>query len=196
MSTMISLGKKALVGSLLSAGLLYAAPYGLDKGHSSVEFKVKHLMISNVTGSFSDFNGAFDFDEKTKTFTKLEGTVNVTSIDTGIGKRDDHLRSEDFFWAEKHPTMTFVMKEYKASGDTGKMTGDLTIRGVTKTVTMDTEINGVLPKDRQGKMRVGFTLEGKINRQDFGLKWNSLVEGVSAVGDEVTMTIEGQGVRQ
>lgn len=185
---------RTLLASSLLASTLLAAPYTVDQGHSSVGFKVKHLMISNVTGKFSSFEGGFDFDEKTKTFKAFEGSTDVDSIDTGIEKRDDHLRSEDFFHMEQHPKITFKLSKYESKGDSGVMEGDLNIRGVTQKVRLDTSINGILPKDRNGKMRVGFTLSGKIKRQDFGLTWNNIVEGVSAVGDEVTMTLELQGV--
>lgn len=181
-----------LVFSLLLGlgSALYAADFSVDKAHSSVSFKVKHLMISNVQGDFSDFDGEFEFDPKTMDFISFKGNVGVDSVDTGIQRRDNHLRSEDFFYAEKYPAMMFVMTGYVADGDEGKMNGNLTVRGTTKIVTWDVEDIAVLPKDRNGKMRVGFTMSTKVNRHDYGLSWNSIVEGFPTVGDTVRMTVE------
>lgn len=194
MSNLFKMGSKVLAAVVFLGTFAFAQVYTVDPGHSGVTFKIKHLLISNVDGKFSEFQGKFDYDHNAKTFKSLEGDVSVDSIDTGIVKRDNHLKSEDFFLAEKYPKMTFKMVSYKADGDEGVMEGDLTIRGVTKRVKMEVDINGYLPKDRQGNPRTGLTLKGEINRQDFGLTWNSVVEGVSAVGDTVKMTIELQGV--
>ncbi len=162
----------------------------VDKAHSEVGFSVKHLMISNVKGKFLEYDGSIDYDIKKQTFNSLSAKINAKSIDTGIVKRDNHLRSEDFFHADKHPNLTFVMTKYDADGDEGTMEGDLTIRGVTRSVKLDVEINGVI-KDFNGNTRVGFTIEGKINRKDFGLTWNKALEfGGVAVGDKVKMLIE------
>lgn len=167
-----------------------AAMLEVDKAHSEVGFSIKHLMISNVKGKFLEYDGSIDYDIKKQTFKSLSAKINAKSIDTGIVKRDNHLRSADFFDAEKHPTLTFVMTDYAADGDEGTMEGDLTIRGVTKKVKLDVEINGVI-KDFAGNTRVGFTIEGKINRKDFGLTWNKALEfGGVAVGDKVKMLIE------
>lgn len=179
---------------LITGSFAYADMYTVDKGHSGVTFKVRHLAISNVDGKFSGFNGKFNYDHKSKVFKSLEGEVDINTIDTGIEKRDNHLKSEDFFLAEKYPKMIFKMTKYEADGDEGVMYGDLTIRGTTKPVKWDVEINGYLPKDRDGNPRVGLTMKGKVNRHDYGLKWNSIVEGFPAVGDDVKMTVELQGV--
>ncbi len=189
---MKSIFKRAAFISLVSAGLLMAEPFVLDKGHSSVGFSVKHMMITNVTGNFKDFSGELDFDTKKKSFNSLSGTIKATTVDTGIEKRDEHLRSADFFEVEKFPDITFKMTSYKAKGDDGEMEGELTIKGVTKKVKLQTEIGGLI-KDLQGDTRVGFTLSGKISRKDFGLTWNKALEtGGVVVGDDVKLTIEAQ----
>jgi len=169
-----------------------AAEYMVDKAHSHVEFKVKHMMISNVTGEFKDFSAVIDFDDKAKKLTKLEGTVIVDSIDTGIEKRDNHLRSDDFFAAAKYPKMTFVMTGL--SDDS--VTGNLTIRGITKKVTFDLDFGGVAT-DPWGNERMGFELSGKLNRKDYGLMWNKALEtGGVLVGDTVKMTIAIEAIKK
>lgn len=185
---------RLLAASALTFGLAYATPHSLDNSHSSVGFKVKHLMITNVNGEFKDFDATIDFDYKTKTFKVFKGVVKTTSVDTGIVKRDNHLRSEDFFLSSKFPEMTFEMTSYKADGDEGVMNGNLTIRGVTKPVEFEIEDIGTI-KDFEGNNRVGFTLKGKINRIDYGLSWNKAIEfGGVAVGEKVKITIEVEAV--
>ena len=185
---------RILASMVLVAGLANAVEYKLDKVHSNAEFSVKHLMITNVKGEFKDFNIKLDFDEKTKTINSFEGTAVVASIDTGIEKRDAHLKSPDFFDEVNHPNVKFVMTSYKADGNEGKMTGDLTIRGTTKKVTFDVEDIATII-DLQENKRVGFTIEGKINRMDYGLKWNKVLEaGGIAVGETVKITVEVQAV--
>lgn len=182
----------ATLASFFLTTAVLATEYAIDPAHSSVEFKVKHMMISNVTGSFKQFDAVIDFDEKTKTLKKLEGTVIVDSIDTGIEKRDTHLRSDDFFAAEKHPKMSFVMTKAEADSITGK----LTIRGVTKTVTLDLDFGGVAT-DPWGNERMGFELSGKLNRKDFGLTWNKALEtGGVLVGDDIKLTIAVEAVKK
>ncbi len=188
---------KFIVGvSLFGAVALNATPHTLDTSHSSVGFSVKHLMITNVKGEFKEFNGEIDFDYKTKSFNTFKGIVKTMSVDTGIVKRDNHLRSEDFFLADKFPEMTFVMKSYEPDGDEGVMMGDLTIRGITKTVKFEVEDLGTI-KDFQGNNRVGFSVEGKINRMDFGLKWNKALElGGFAVGEKVKIVLDIEAVEK
>ncbi len=187
---------KILAVSALTFSLANATPHSLDVAHTEVGFSVKHLMITNVKGEFTDFGADIDFDYKTKTFNKLNATIQTKSVDTGIVKRDNHLRSEDFFLAEKHPQITFNMKSYEADGDEGIMTGDLTIRGTTKEVKLQVEDLGTV-KDFEGNNRVGFSLRGKINRTDFGLKWNKALElGGLAVGEKVKLIIEVEAVEK
>lgn len=189
-----------IVISLLAFGmmvLLNASSFSLDPSHSHVGFSVKHMMISNVKGEFKEYDGVINFDPKSMSFTKFSGTVDAASVDTGIEKRDDHLKSADFFDVKKYPTITFVMKKYKSEGkDEGEMIGDLTIHGVTKSVKMDVEIGGVA-KDPWGNTRLGFSLEGKINREDFGLKWNKVMEaGGLVVGDTIKLNIDIEAIEQ
>lgn len=190
----MNLGLRIMAFVLISLGVLNATPHALDAVHSSVEFKVKHLMITNVTGEFKKFDANIDFDYKTKQIKALKAVIKTQSVDTGIVKRDNHLRSEDFFLAQKYPEITFLMTSYKGDDEEGTMTGDLTIRGITKTVKLDVEIGGTI-KDFDGNNRVGFSLSGKINRLDFGLKWNKALElGGFAVGNKVKLIVEVEAV--
>jgi polyisoprenoid-binding protein YceI len=174
----------------LGAISLNAEKLVIDKNHSEVGFTIKHLMISNVKGKFATYNANMEFDTKTKKFTKFIATIKATSIDTGIEKRDNHLRSPDFFDVVKYPDITFTMNSYKADGDEGVLKGELTVHGVTKPIELEVEFNGTV-KDPWGGTRAGFTLEGKINRKDFGLTWNKALEaGGVLVGDKVKLHIE------
>ena len=172
-----------------------AADYLVDKDHASIGFSVKHMVISNVKGHFTDFSGGFSFDENTKMFSKANLAVKVASIDTNVVDRDRHLRSPDFFDAEKFPEITFDMKRSQVLGDdTLQVTGDLTIHGVTREVVLAGEYLGSA-KDPKGNMRAGFTATGKVNRGDFGLKWNKVLEaGGLLVGEEVKLLIEVEGI--
>lgn len=188
--------RKGLVGFLLLAvlGVLgFAKEYSVDQSHTVVGFGVTHLMISEVDGSFKSFSGDFDFDPKTNTFKSLDALIDAGSIDTGNEKRDDHLRGPDFFDVKKYPNITFKMLSYKADGDEGEMVGELTIKDVTKKVTLKTDIKGTAV-DPWGNERVGFELEGEIDRKEFGLNWNKALEaGGVLVGNEVELTIKVQG---
>lgn len=183
---------KSVLALAMSLSLVNASEYLLDSSHTEVGFSVKHLMITNVKGEFKSYDAEIDFDAKKKNFNKFNATVDTASIDTGIEKRDNHLRSDDFFLSEKYPKMTFEMTSYKANGDEGEMEGNLTIRGITKAVTLEVEDLSTI-KDFQGNTRVGFTLEGKINRMDYGLKWNKALElGGVAVSETVKIIIDVQ----
>ncbi len=189
---------KRLLLMLLALGTvsLYAGKYGLDMSHSQVGFSVKHMMVSKVKGKFDFYEGEIEFDDKTMQFTKLKGSVDSESINTDNERRDEHLRSEDFFAVDKFPEITFEMTGYKGDTEEGKMDGLLTIRGVTKAVTLDVEIGGVVT-DFQGKQRIGFSMEGKIDRQEFGLKWNKLLEtGGLVVGDTVKLQIDIEAIER
>lgn len=187
---------KILAASALTFSLANATPHTLDVTHTEVGFSVKHLMITNVKGKFNEFNAEIDFDHKTKSFNTLNAVIQTKSVDTENTKRDNHLRSEDFFLAEKHPQITFNMKSYEADGDEGVMVGDLTIRGITKEVKLEVEDLGTI-KDFQGNNRVGFTLKGKVNRMDYDLKWNKALEfGGVAVGEKVKLIIEVEAVEK
>ena len=181
---------------ILSMGLANAAIYDVDASHTNVGFTVKHMMITNVNGNFATYDANIDFDPATKTFKTFSATVETNSINTGIEKRDDHLRSEDFFASEKFPKMTFEMTSYKADGDDGEMKGNLTIRGITKPVTLKVEDIGTI-KDFKNQNRVGFSLKGKINRMDYDLKWNKALEaGGVAVSEEVKLIVEVEAIEK
>ncbi len=176
--------------SLLAAGALYAGTYNVDKSHSNVGFKVKHMMISNVKGQFDTFNGSFQYDEKSKKITSLKGTINVDSINTQDKKRDDHLKAPELFDAKRYPKITFTLD--KISED--KAFGKLTMRGITKNVALDFENNGSI-KDPWGNQRMGLALSGKLNRKDYGISWNKVLEaGGVAVGETVKLDIEIEGI--
>ena len=180
----------------LGFSLVNATEYTIDESHTHVGFSVKHLMITNVNGEFKTYNAEIDFDAKTKTFNKLNAVIDTASIDTDNQKRDDHLKSEDFFASEKFPKMTFQMTSYKVDGDEGVATGNLTIRGITKEVKLKVEDLGTV-KDFKNVNRVGFTLKGKINRMDYDLKWNKALEaGGVAVAEDVKITIEVEAVEK
>ena len=161
-----------------------------DKAHSQVGFKVKHLGISNVRGNFADYDATVQFDPENLETLQVEATINVGSIDTGIERRDNHLRSDDFFNAEAFPTITFVSKEMRSlDGDEFELVGDLTIRDVTKEVVLEGEFLG---SAAQGdKQKAGFEAETTINRFDYNLKWDNLTEaGGFVVGEEVDVILE------
>ena len=168
--------------------------WNLDATHSVVEFKVKHMMISNVKGRFEKMTGVLNYDPADKANASIESTVDVGSIDTQDAQRDGHLKSADFFDAEKFPTMTF--KSFKVLPADGIVEGELTIKGVTKIV--DFEVGGPTDpaKDPWGNTRVGVEVSTKISRKEFGLTWNAALEtGGVLVGDEVTISIEAQFVQ-
>jgi len=169
-----------------------ATIWNIDPDHSNVGFKVRHLMVSNVKGSFEKFTGTIDINDKDITKSKVEVTIDTASINTNVQKRDEHLRSADFFDVAKYPTMTFVSKKVaKAGKDSLKVTGDLTLHGVTREVVLDVEPLAMESKDPWGNLRRGTTATTKINRKDFGLVWNKALEtGGVAVGEEVLITLE------
>ena len=178
------------LASILASGTLFAGTYNLDTSHSSVGFKVKHMMISNVVGKFDTFNGSFEYDEKTNTLKSLSGVVEVSSINTENAKRDKHLKASDFFAASKYPQITFTLSKVKDD----KAYGVLTMRGVSKDVVLDLENNGSI-KDPWGNTRVGLELTGKINRFDYGIKYNTILEaGGVAVGETVKLDIQIEGI--
>lgn len=169
----------------------------LDKSHSQVIFKVRHLGISHVTGRFKDFDITLDFDPQDLKTLRTTANIKVNSIDTENERRDNHLRSEDFFFAEQHPEMTFVSKEVRdVQGNTFKLVGDLTMRGVTREVVLDGEFHGTIPA-REGKTRAALSATGTVNRMDYGLKWNNLTEtGGLVVGHDVEIEINLEALTQ
>jgi polyisoprenoid-binding protein YceI len=170
-------------------------PWSLDPSHSSVEFAVKHMIISSTKGRFQDFAVDAEIDEANLEASRATVTIDATTVDTRDGRRDEHLRSADFFDTVNHPKITFVTKRLERRGDDYRITGDLTIRGVTKEVTLDGEVSGPV-KDPWGNMRLGLSASGKVNRKEFGLVWNGLLEtGGVVVGDDVKMNIETELVK-
>jgi polyisoprenoid-binding protein YceI len=181
---------------LLFTALSKAERWDIDVVHSTVGFTVRHMVVTKVHGRFSDFTGKIDFNGKNIEKGAVEMTVQVASLNTDNQKRDDHLKSPDFFDVEKFPTMTFKSKKIiKGEGNKFKLVGDLTIRGVSKEVTFDCEFNGVVT-DPMGNTRAGFSAQTKINRQDFNVKWNKKLDaGGLVVGDEVTINLEIEAVK-
>ena len=188
-----------LVTSALASGTLAAQPvtWNLDTSHTVVGFSVRHMMISNVRGTFGSFKGAVQVTGDDPTTARLEVTIDVASIDTREPKRDDHLRSPDFFDAAKLPTMTFTSRKVeKTAAGRLKVTGDLTLRGVTKEIVLDVDTLTPPMKDPWGMMRVGAHATTVISRKDFGLTWNTVLEaGGVAVGDEVSITLDVELVK-
>ncbi len=170
--------------------------YDIDPDHSQVTFKVKHLGISNVRGSFDLFNGSYSFDEENPGNSIVETEIVASSINTNKKKRDDHLKSDEFLDVEKFPSITFKSKEVKGSGDDLQIVGDLTIHGVTKEVTLDTDYEGSVT-DPWGNKRSAFTASTEVNRKDFDMTWNKALEaGGFLVGDEIKITIEVEGIQK
>jgi polyisoprenoid-binding protein YceI len=169
-----------------------ASTWELDPNHTESSFVVKHMMVSNVRGQFGKTTGTIQQDDKDITKSKAEITIDATTIDTRVPKRDAHLKSADFFDVEKFPTITFKStKITKGEGNTLKAEGDLTIHGVTKPVVLNVEYT---PETLAGgKMVRGLTATTKVNRKDFGLNWNKAIEaGGVMVGDEVAITVEAE----
>jgi polyisoprenoid-binding protein YceI len=165
--------------------------WAIDPTHSKVSFKVKHLMISNVLGSFREFEGAATTEGDDFSTAQISFSLNAASVDTEMADRDAHLKSADFFDAEKFPKLTFAGKGLKDLGDDMyELTGDLTIKDVTKQVTLSAEFGGI-GTDPWGNVKAGFSVSGKINRKDFGLNWNAALEaGGVLVGEEVKLSAD------
>jgi len=172
--------------------------WNLDPAHSAAEFKVKHMMISNVKGKFSGLSGVLKLDETDYTHSVVEATIPVASISTGDDQRDGHLKGADFFDAEKFPAMTFKSTNFDSTGGGNyEVTGDLTIHGVTKSVILKVEDVSEPSKDPWGNHRIGLSGSARINRKDFGLIYNSALEtGGVLVGEEVTITLDVEFIRQ
>lgn len=152
------------------------ANWNLDNAHSEIEFKVKHMMISTVKGQFNTFNVSVQNDTDQLENAKIEVEIQTSSINTNNEQRDQHLKSGDFFDVTNHPTITFVSTAInKTDDDEYKITGDLTIRSITKPITLDVEFGG-LSKDPWGNQKAGYTVTGKINRTEFDLNWNAALE--------------------
>ena len=168
----------------------------IDVSHSQVQFKVKHLMITTVTGSFKEFESTVETDDDDFTNAKISFTAKTTSISTGNEQRDGHLKSNDFFNAEKFPELTFTgTKLTKKEEETWELEGNLTIRDITKPVTLAVEFGGIMA-DPWGNVKAGFAVNGKVSRKEFGLLWNAVTEaGGVVVADDVKIQTEVQFVK-
>lgn len=164
----------------------------LDPGHSAVGFSVRHLMITNVRGEFERFRGEVAYDASHPEATRIVATIDVGSLNTREARRDADLRSALFFDVENHPEMTFVSRCARAAGDGSlEVTGDLTIRGTTREVTLSVRDIGAAPADMRGNPRMGATASARIKRSDFGMTWNKALDaGGVVVGDVVTITLD------
>ena len=167
----------------------------IDPTHSEVGFKVKHMMFTNVKGLFNDYSADIDFNDDLKE-ANLQFEAKINSIFTNNTDRDNHLKSADFFDAEQHPTLNFKSTKIEGNGSEYEITGDLTIKGITKPVTLNAEFRGLMT-DPWGNTKVGLNLDGKINRKDFGLTYNAALEtGGVLVGEDVKLNAEIQLVEQ
>ncbi len=178
----------SLILATLAATAATAAPveYKIDSAHSRAQFSVRHMMVSNVRGDFSKITGTVAYDDANPAAIKIDATIDTTTINTSEPQRDTHLKSPDFFDVAKYPTMTFRSKSATRSAAGLKVTGDLTLHGVTRQVVLDVE----QPSAEVGGKR-GATATTRINRKDFGLTWNRAIEaGGMAVGEEVSITID------
>jgi len=173
------------------------ATYKIDAAHSEITFKVKHLMITNVTGNFNKFDATLESSKEDFTDAKISFEADVDSISTNNEQRDGHLKSEDFFAAEKFPKLSFVSTSFdKVSDDEYKLAGTLTLRGVSKPIELSVEYGGTAT-DPYGQVKSGFEISGKINRKDFGLVWTATTEaGGIVVSDEVKLNLSVQMIKQ
>ncbi|MCX6320611.1 MAG: YceI family protein [Bacteroidia bacterium] len=172
--------------------------WSIDPAHTEISFKVKHLMISTVSGVFREFGATVFTTSNDFTSAKIDFWMNPSSVDTNEEKRDGHLKSPDFFDAEKYKKITFVSDSFEKSGDNNlfKLGGNLTIKGITKKVMLDVEFGGIV-KDPYGNEKAGFSVNGKINRKDWGLNWNALLEtGGVMVSEEVRINCEVELLKQ
>lgn len=179
-----------LIALMLMTATVPAAQWNIDRTHSTIGFEVSHMVISTTTGKFKDFSGTAQFDPENLAEGSVEFTVQVASVDTENEKRDGHLRSPDFFEAEKFPTMTFKSKKVISGAENKfKLVGDLTIKDVTKEVTLDCKFKGTVKFMKTTK--AGFSASTTINRQDFGLSYNQVLDaGGLAVGNDVDIVLE------
>jgi polyisoprenoid-binding protein YceI len=174
-----------------------AIKWKIDPAHSEIQFKVKHLMITTVTGYFKSFD--LEVETETDDFNtakRIEFTADIDSIDTNNAQRDTHLKSNDFFNGEQYPLLKFVGNKYESNGDEATLHGNLTIREVTKPITLKVEFGGTVV-DPWGQQKAGFTIDGKINRKEFNLMWDSVTEaGQVVVSNEIKIHAEVQLVKQ
>jgi polyisoprenoid-binding protein YceI len=196
MNIRTTLTTAALVLGTVAFASAQSSTWKIDPAHSSADFSIRHMGLSNVHGHFAGVNGTIALDPADLTKSSVNATIDVTTVDTGMPQRDTHLKSPDFFDVAKYPTMTFASKSVTGSGDDYKLAGDLTLHGVTKPVVLTLE-----PSKEQtgmeGKLHRGFEASTTIHRQDFGLVWNgTLKSGDNVLGDDVKITLEIEAVKQ
>lgn len=192
---------KAAVGIAMIVALpilAHADSWQIDPAHTNVEFSVRHMMISNVKGQFQKTSGTVDVNGKDPTSAKIDATIDATSINTRVDKRDGHLKSPAFLDVDKFPTITFKSTKVEVDGPgKWKVTGDLTLHGVTKPVVLEVEGTGAPINDPMGNTRAGASATTKIKRSDFGLTWNQPLEaGGVMVGDEVAISIDVEAIKK
>ncbi len=192
-----------LIGMVFSMGVgsatvLFAemAKWNLDHDHSMVGFQVAHMVVSKTSGKFTEYSGVVEMDPEAGEFKTIDAVIQTASVTTDHQKRDEHLRTPDFFDVQKFPTMTYKMKSYTKTGDEYTAVGALTLLGVTKEITLVGTFNGVA-QDPWGNTRAGFTAAGTINRKDFGMKFSKLLDnGGMIVGDEVKIILEIEVIKE
>ena len=190
MKRMSRFAQLVVVGFLsLLANPCWAASYSLDQAHSSIGFSIKHLMVSTIRGSFTDASGTIEFDPTALETFKASVTIQATSIDTNNEKRDNHLRSADFFDVANHPAITFTGKSLKKNGDSYLIVGDLTLLNVTKEISIPCSIQGPI-KMPSGGQAIGISGQTTINRKDFGMAWNKTMDqGGLMIGEDVAIDV-------
>ena len=198
---MQALRKSAIFTALLALTAAVASAqvsrWQIDPAHSEADFTIKHMGISNVHGRFGNVNGSLTLDDNGITKSNVNATVDVTTVDTGVAQRDTHLKSPDFFDSAKYPEMTFVSKNLSSVDGQLQLTGDLTLHGVTKSVTLAVEGPSKEQLDPYGKTRRAFSATTTIHRQDFGLTWNgNLKSGDSVLGDDVKVELDIELIKQ
>ncbi len=170
--------------------------WAIDPTHSEIQFKIKHLVISTVTGKFKEFSGSLEQEGDTFENAQVEFSANIDSIDTGVADRDGHLKSDDFFNAEKYPELIFKGTSFvKMDNNNYKLTGNLTIRDITREIELDVFYGGTVT-DPYGQIKSGFEITGEINRKDYNLKWTAVTEaGSIVVSDQVKLNLNIQLVQ-
>jgi polyisoprenoid-binding protein YceI len=188
----------AVLGALLIAASAHADTWNIDPAHTMVEFSVRHMMISNVKGHFSKVSGTINANGNDPSSVQINAVIDAITLDTGVAKRDAHVKSPAFLDVDKFPTITFKSTKLEANGEgKWKLTGDLTLHGVTKPVVLDVEGPSPAIKDPYGNTRAGASATTKIDRKDFGVTFNQPMEaGGVLIGDEISISIEVEAVRQ
>ena len=183
----------ALFASVFACRALAADTFNIDTNHSTVAFSVSHLVINKVHGKFNEFSASVIVDGNA--IKEAKGTIQVKSIDTGIAKRDAHLKTPDFFDAQKYPTITFTSKKVEKQGDENVVTGDFTMHGITKEIALPIKLSGPIT-DPWGGTRIGLYAKTKLSRKEFGISYNaSSKTGTAVVGDEIEIEINAEAVK-